>query len=152
MKVIQKISVFALIVFLITSSVGISFYLHECGCREATLFSFEAGYSESVDFCCCSSEQVSSNDNSCDKELDNEGCCKDKYFFLLLPIAPDKVKVNIPSLNEKIIPQIIKPLIVFDETSANTGDTISNESPPGTKSGKELVYFISQIKIPFRTC
>ncbi len=149
MKIVHKISVFILLLIITLSSVGISFYLHECGCRQSTFLSIEAGYSEADEFCCCSTEPASTQENACDNNLDEEKCCKEKYFFLLLPVGPDKVKVSVPDLQVKFIAQISSLQTSYNEISDNPIDAISIHSPPGRKSGKELVYFISQIRIPF---
>lgn len=149
MKVLKKIFVFILLGFITLSSVGISFYLHECGCRQTTLISIEAGYSEADAFCCCAAEPESSKSSSCDSGLDEEGCCKDKYFFLLLPVGPDNAKVSTPDLKVKIIAQINFLPAPENEIPDFTSGEISIHSPPAIKSGKKLVFFLSQIKIPF---
>ncbi len=95
MKVVQKIFTYALLMFITLSSVGISFYLHQCGCRETTLFSFEAGYSEPTEFCCCSVEPKTSKNASCSNEVDEEKCCQEQYFFFLIPFGPEKVTSDV---------------------------------------------------------
>jgi len=149
MKVVNKISTLILLVFITLSCMGISFYLHECGCRESTFLSIEAGYSEADEFCCCSTEPASAQESACDSDIDEEKCCKEKYFFMLLPVGPDKAKVKLPDLQVKFIEQISTSQTSGDESSIRNSDARSIHAPPGMKSGKELVYFISQIKIPF---
>lgn len=146
---IKKIFTIILLGFIIAGSAGISFYLHECGCRQTTLLSIEAGYSEADAFCCCSAEPEFTESSSCDSGLDEEGCCKDKYFFLLLPVGPDNAKVSTPDLKVKIIAQISFLPETENEIPDITSGEISIHSPPDIKSGKKLVFFLSQIKIPF---
>jgi hypothetical protein len=149
MKVVNKIFTLILLVFITLSSAGISFYLHECGCRQSTFFSIEAGYSEADEFCCCSPELVSAQESACDCSLAEEQCCKEKYFFFLLPVGPDKVKVSLPDLQFKLIAQINTSKIDDIKSSSINSDARSIHAPSGIKSGKELVYYLSQIKIPF---
>jgi hypothetical protein len=149
MIVRNKIFTFILLGFIISSSVGISFYLHECGCRHKTLFDLKAGYSEAGTFCCCSSEPIRSNNSPSDNNVKDESCCKDKYFFLLVPFGPEKEKVNVPFFQFKIIEFSAIYFFIDDEAPEINGNFLTIHSPPGRFSGKDLVLFLQQVKIPF---
>ena len=152
MKVVQKIFTFLLLMFITISSVGISFYLHECGCRDTTLFSLEAGYSEANEFCCCSAEPQSTTENSCSNEVAQEGCCKDQYYFILLPFGPEKTTTEIKPLFGKTL-NLLSTAVVLESEALNLRQPEMQPNPPPLLlSGKLFVYFIQQIKIPFPIC
>lgn len=144
----NKIFTFALLGLITFSSVGISFYLHECGCRHKTLFELKAGYSAASEFCCCSSEPIKSNNSLCGNNVKDESCCKDKYFFLLVPFGQEKERVNLPFFQFKILEIIAISFIVNDEAPEINGNFFTYHSPPWRLSGKDLVLFIQQVKIP----
>jgi len=149
MKVVYKISSLFLLVFITLSSVGISFYLHECGCRETTLFSFEAGYSDPEEFCCCSVQTPSTAESSCCDEVEKEECCKDQYYFILLPFGPEPSTSITKTYDVKILSSLNIALVSSDEFTRPTEPVIRLHSPPVVLGGKLLIYFTHQIKIPF---
>ncbi len=149
MKIVHKISVFILLLIITFSSVGISFYLHECGCRETTLFSFEAGYSEPEEFCCCSVQTPSTAESSCCDEVEKEECCKDQYYFILLPFGPEPSASNTKTYDAKILSSLNVAPVSTDELSKPTKPVIRLHSPPVVLGGKLMIYFTHQIKIPF---
>lgn len=148
-KVVQKIFTYVLLLFITLSSVGISFYLHHCGCRETTFFSLKAGYSEADAFCCCSMEPQSPEINSCSNELTQEKCCKEQYYFILLPFGPEKVTSDVKPLFGKTL-NLLNTAMILKSDRANTLEPeLKSSPPPLLLSGKLLVYFTHQIKIPF---
>jgi hypothetical protein len=148
MKVVQKISVFVLITFIITSSLGISFYLHQCGCRETTLLDIEAGYAEPKAFCCCSDENDDHKKTACANNIEEDDCCNESYFFLLIPFAPEKVNYIISVYDGKIIAQ--STAYVSSSATRQMTDKISTlpNSPPTFRTGKDHIIFFHQMKIP----
>jgi hypothetical protein len=153
MKIVHKISAIVLLVLVTLGSAGISFYLHQCGCRETTLFSVETGYNKTSPFCCCSVEPAGSKPLNASPAFDNEDCCKDNYIFFLLPFGPEKDANSHFVVDYKIASLLFNTSIASEtELPKAEKDTPLPHSPPGLRAGKELVYFISQIKIPFRTC
>lgn len=152
MKSIKKISGFILLTIILFSSVGISFYLHECDCRGTNLYSVGTGFSGPKSFCCCSSETPISS--SCDlvDTFDADGCCKDLVYFYLLPFGPEKAISGFLKFSDKVLFSFV-PVKVSE-----TGHTLKTEtipllhSPPDKLSGKNLIYFIQQIKIPSPVC
>jgi hypothetical protein len=149
MKIVHKISVFILLLIITFSSVGISFYLHQCGCRETTLFSFETGYSAPDEFCCCSVQTPAAGESSCCDEVEKEECCKDQYYFILLPLGPEPIASNTKTYDVKILSSLNTALVSPDEFSNPTEPVTRLHSPPVVMGGKMLIYFTHQIKIPF---
>lgn len=132
---------------------GISFYLHQCGCRETTLLSVETGYNKPASFCCCAPDPVISNPSDATRTVENEDCCKDQYVFFLLPLGPEKITNNPVVVDYKIISHLFDNSVASEiESPKAVNETPLLHSPPDIRSGKELVYFISQIKIPFPAC
>jgi hypothetical protein len=150
MKFVHKISVFILLLIITFSSVGISFYFHQCGCRETTFLSVETGYNKPAAFCCCETDVAVSNTSDASRSIENEDCCKDQYVFFLLPFGPEKNTDTPVVVDYKIISHLFDNFVATEiESPKAVNDTPLLHSPPDLRAGKELVYFISQIKIPF---
>jgi hypothetical protein len=153
MKILNKIFAFIMLALITLSSIGISFYVHECGCRETTLFNVETGFNKSPAFCCCGPDSVIPNASDTSRSIENEDCCKDQYIFFLLPFVPESNTTNIVVLDYKIISHLIDNSIATHTDSPKAINEISlPHSPPDIRSGKELVFFIGQIKIPLPVC
>lgn len=152
MKVTKKISGLILLTIILFSSAGISFYLHECSCRGTNLYSVGTGFSGAQSFCCCSAEIPDSG--ACDliSTIDDEGCCKDVVYFYLIPFGPDKTATVLEKVSEKILSSA--SLLIISEFIQPVKEKliVRLHSPPEKRSGKNLIFFIQQIKIPFPVC
>jgi hypothetical protein len=152
MSITKKLSGFFLLIIIIVSSLGVSFYLHECECRGSNLYSIGTGFSGSQDFCCCSNENIVYSSCNPKGNIHKEGCCKDFVYFYLVPFAPEKVASVIPFLPEKnLVSFIFIKLQVLNQITEIISYPLLH-SPPEKLSGKNLVFFIQQIKIPFPVC
>ncbi len=149
MKVVYKIFTIVLLLFITISSIGISFYLHQCGCRQTTLFSFEAGYSESDEFCCCSAELQQAGDTSCNSDINDEKCCKEQYYFILLPLGPEKAAQKIQPFDGKLFKISVSSLATMIDMPNLDEPAPPAPLPPLLSGGKSFVLFSHQIKIPF---
>jgi hypothetical protein len=153
MKILNKIFAFIMLALITLSSIGISFYVHECGCRETTLFDVETGFNKSPAFCCCEPDLVVSYPSDASRSVQNEDCCKDKYVFFLLPFGPEKNSNSPIVVDYKIISHLFDNSVRTEiESPKAFNETPLPHSPPDIISGKELVFYISQIKIPFPVC
>jgi hypothetical protein len=152
MKILHKISVFILLLIITFSSVGISFYLHQCGCRETTLYTIETGYTKPTEFCCCAVEMPKSDHPLAGHQVEAESCCKDHFYFFILPIGPDKADTFFSSIDGKTI-AFINPASILDTDEHYITEAVPMlHSPPALLTGKQLIFFIQQIKIPFPAC
>jgi len=152
MKIAKQISGFILLLIIILSSVGISFYLHECDCRGTNLYSIGTGYSVPKSFCCCPSETLISANCDLDGYIDAEECCKDLVYFYLLPFSPEKDYTGLTKLNEKVLFSFIPVNISEAGQPVETKAVPLYYSPPDKVSGKNLILLIKQIKIPSPVC
>jgi hypothetical protein len=148
MKVVHKIFTILMLMFITVSSVGISFYLHQCGCRNTTLFSFETGYSGPDEFCCCSVQTPTGGESSCCDEVEKEECCKDQYYFILVPFGPENITTVVKLQDGKISGTVIPGLVLMSGLSNLCRHAPRPNPPPFIVSGKQFVYFTHQIKIP----
>lgn len=150
---VKQISIYALTALMLFSSLGVSFYLHDCDCRHTILLSVGLGFSEPEPVVCCTScsakPPIKENDGL---SIYKHGCCQDHVYFYLLPVAQDNV---IPPLTHIFVVQVFKTVIpTFD----NLKFTMDREaisflhSPPLIFSGRKIIYLFEQIKIPFPTC
>jgi len=153
MRRVKLITLYFLTVLMLFSSLGVSFYLHDCGCRHTFLLSVSLGFSEPEQMVCCTScpakPPIKENDGL---SICKQGCCRDYVYFYLLPVAQDNV---IPTLTHIFVVQVFKAVIpTFD----NLKFTLDREaisflhSPPLIFSGTKIIYLFKQIKIPFPTC
>jgi hypothetical protein len=149
---VKKISGFILLCILLFSSLGISFYLHQCSCRGTNLYSIGTGLSEPKAFCCCSKNDSGSDECEIPEAIKGDNCCDDVVFFYLVPFAPDKIVSLIPLVPAKTFLSASAAILI--ETTKITEQEFYplQHSPPGELTGKNLILFIQQIKIPFPAC
>lgn len=152
MNFARKISGLVLLFILLFGSIGISFYLHECDCKGTNLYSVNTGLSDPDAFCCCSMDTEVWSECALPVSVDGEKCCKETIYFYLIPFAPEKITSCIPKFFEKSLPSGFTGLI-HDIPAKPQAEVLNRpHSPPEILSGKELLYFIQQIKIPFPVC
>jgi len=139
-------------VLMLFSSLGVSFYLHDCGCRHTFLLSVGLGFSEPEPVVCCTSCSAKPTQENDGLSICKQGCCRDHVYFYLLPVAQDNVILH---LTQIFVTQVFKTAITSDERIEFTWAGESNpflHSPPLIFSGTKIIYLFKQIKIPFPTC
>ncbi len=160
MKVVEKIkyvlTVFiAVIVFL--SSTGFNVYHHHCNQDKTTSTSFfidntSCNHAEkhhhdkpSHPSSCCEDYAAS----ECENNYEEKECCEivKTYHKVEIQNTDENLKKNIEFSALDIF--ILQSLFDFSNSDENSDEIINKESPP-LLYGKELIYFIQKIKIPFR--
>jgi hypothetical protein len=142
------LSLLVLAVFL-TGTTGVSFFVHECtSSREKEVFPFPEIFDNKVDCCCDGENQHEVIDGNQISSLNAPECCKNTHIYLkasfngfpqFFQFTPDLSAKNIPtdflnSLHEDIYSEI------------KTTEPRVDHPPP--RSGKILIHFLQQIKIP----
>ena len=152
MKILKQTGVFSLLLLMIISSLGISFYLHNCSCSGDTSIGLGTEFSDHNMGSCCTSCTAGSENKHHEPAFTKKGCCQNWLYFYLLPVAPDHAVKYLSPLTEKILFNIIS---VFNADTApeslDRSFTLMHD-PPAPRSGKLLIYFLRQIKIPFLVC
>jgi hypothetical protein len=152
MKILKQAGVFSMLVLMIISSLGISFYLHSCSCSGETTIGLGTEFSDhKLSACCTSCSTVAGNMNH-NPAFTKKGCCNNRLYFYLLPVAPDHAVKYLSPLTEKILFNIISVFNADTAPESLDGSFTLMHDPPSPRSGKLLVYFIRQIKIPFSAC
>lgn len=152
MKVFKQISVFAVLLLMIFSSLGMSFYLHSCSCSGDTTIGVGMGFSNHNLGSCCTSCAMTSENKYDEPAFTKKGCCQEHLYFYLIPVAPDHAVKYLSPLTEKILLNSIS-VFIADTAPDSWGESFSLiHDPPAKRSGKLLIYFIRQIKIPFLAC
>lgn len=149
MKILKQTGVFSLLLMMIISSLGMSFYLHNCSCSGDTTISLGTGFSDHKMISCCSSCNTVSGKNTQEPAFSKQGCCKDRLYIYLLPVAPDHVVQYVSPVTGNFLFNVFTAFVANNEPSALVGSFSLIHDPPIQRSGKLLVYFIRQIKIPF---
>jgi hypothetical protein len=149
MKVFKQISVFAMLLMMIFSSLGISFYLHNCHCSGDTTVGLRTGLSDDKMGSCCTSCSPTTGKTNQEPAFSKTDCCQSRVLFYLLPVAPDQSVKYFSPLAGIALFNIVTAFIA-DTKPAFLGQSFSLiHDPPAQRSGKLLIYFIRQIKIPF---
>lgn len=152
MKILKQAGVFTMLAMMIISSLGISFYLHSCSCSGETTIGLGTEFSDhKMSACCTSCSTVSGNKNH-NPAFTKKDCCHDRVYFYLLPVAPDHAIKTLSPLTEKILFKSVTVSGTSPEPESLDGSFTLMHDPPCPRSGKLLIFFISQIKIPFSAC
>jgi hypothetical protein len=152
MKILKQTGVISLLLLMIISSLGISFYLHNCSCSGDTTIGLGTESSDHNMGSCCTSCTAGSENNHHEPAFTKKGCCENRIYFYLLPVAPDHAVKYLSSLTEKILFNSISVFIADTTPDALGESSPLIHDPPAQRSGKLLIYFIRQIKIPFSAC
>lgn len=152
MKKLKQIFIYTLAALILFSSLGISFYLHHCGCQHTILVSVSVGFNEPEPETCCSSCNPKPSTYEDGLSFSRKGCCQDFAYFYLLPVTKDNV---FQQLTHVLVTQIIKAIISTPEISdfSFAGEIFHFlHSPPLLFSGRKIIYLLHQIKIPSPAC
>jgi len=138
-----------MLLMMIISSLGISFYLHNCSCSGDTTVGLGTGLSDHKMGSCCTSCSITPGKTNHEPAFSKSSCCQDRVYFYLLPVAPDHAVKYFSPVAGIVLFNIVSAFIA-DTKPASLGQSFSLiHDPPAQRSGKLLVYFIRQIKIPF---
>jgi hypothetical protein len=117
------------------------------------MLSLATGYNGPGKFCCCSTQLSHPVEGNFCHTVDEKGCCSEFYYFYLLPFCPDKVISGEPVFSAKSFFLPVHSSISEETKISDLNEVIQMpQSPPVLLTGKQLVFFIQQIKIPFPTC
>jgi hypothetical protein len=148
-QIFGTVFVLLMLAAFLTGTTGVSFYVHECSSshtREVIAFPEIVNKTAT---CCCAGEvhgSISSEEPiSSFKEPD---CCKNTHHYLKASFTgfPVFYQFN-PDLLQKIIAADLLNMVSDNTDSDISNFTIRVDHPP-PRSGKILVHFLQQIKIP----
>lgn len=134
------------------SSLGISFYLHDCNCRHTVYVNIGLGFSEPEPEVCCSSCAPKSEKKVHGVSVDRKGCCQDYVYFYVLPVTKDNVVTQMANLIPTQVFREVAEVSDHYSFSPSGKEITCFHSPPPLKPGKDIIYQFQQIKIPFPAC
>ncbi|MCF8298512.1 MAG: hypothetical protein K9J13_13275 [Saprospiraceae bacterium] len=160
MKVVQRIKhimtvIVAMVVFI--TSTGFNIYHHHCKINKTTSTSFfinntSCDHSEKHheekhhhSSSCCEKKFTS----NCDESYEEQECCDITKTFHKIEIL-NKVEKSVQQFEITALDIfVLTSIFTSTETEELSNEIINKESPP-LLFGKELIYFIQNIKIPYR--
>lgn len=148
-RLIRTIASGFMILVLLAGTTGVSFYIHECrssGERDVVLFPELTNQNTS---CCCATDvQLPALNGREDHLTDEPECCKNIHLYLKATISgfPVFFQYN-DDLNSTDLPtdSFIAFIDDHDDKALNSGPQVDHPPP---SSGKALIHFIHQLKIP----
>jgi hypothetical protein len=152
MNKLRQTGVIFLVILVLVSTTGFTWWHHVCACKPVVEKVASCCEPVAETHSCCASEAPKpvSQDDACGTGCKNDHHgCKDipVYFKASIVAIPQVQKVTLPELAAASV--FVLPYI--PETpgeTANDGLTFSHDKPPPL-SGKALVYFLNQLRIPF---
>ena len=140
----------ALAILVLAGVTGLSYKAHYCHDKLSGIaFYPELGFQQSISCSCTADDNpVKSHSNSDSPVLHKNSCCSYISFFSKLTIesSPSDIKSNV-----QVQMVAVLPITIYCETSitGNGNIQISDFHPrPVTLSGRKLVLFLSQQRIP----
>ena len=141
MKIIRNIVAIQLAIMIILTSGGLTIVLNLCGCtHEANVSVLSA-----PNACCgmstsCDSEKVAVPSNS----IGEESCCKTIVSYQKL--SETVISATVSPILTAIVVQL--PDILVEKPNNQVSAASCTNPPPILRSGKELVLFLNNPKIP----
>ena len=148
-QIIRQISFFLVILVFLAGTTGVSFYIHECSSSNTKEVFVYPEISNKTASCCCAVEMHSSVAGSEKAPSFNEtGCCKNTHVYLKAAFSGFPVifqfhdELNISGLPTDFLS------ILHDRPENDMADFVLLVDHPPPRSGKALIHFLHQIKIP----
>lgn len=149
-KQVFRISfLFLMLAAFLFGTTGVSFYIHECSSSHTKeVIPFPEIVNKTV-VCCCASEvhgSISSDEPV--SSFNEPECCKNTHVYLKASFTgfPVFYQFN-PDLSQKNVTADLLNLVSNNPDSEISTFTIRVDHPP-PRSGKLLVHFLQQLKIP----
>jgi hypothetical protein len=148
-KALNSVFILMVVVIFLTGTTGISFSFHECTSSHRTeVFPFPEILNNTVS-CCCADEV---HDGVAGEEpvssFSEPECCRNTHVYLKASFTGFPVSQQ---LNPDLSYQIISPDLLnlfYKDLNIEIPDLNVRVDHPPPRSGKILVYFLQQIKIP----
>jgi hypothetical protein len=145
----RTVFLFLILAVFLTGTTGVSFYMHECSSsHKKEITAFPELFNTTVS-CCCAEEVHGSNSSDDPVSSFNEPeCCKNTHVYLKASFTgfPVFFEFN-PDLYQKNTSTDLLNMSYSDNGSEIESFTPLVDHPP-PRSGKILVHFLQQIKIP----
>jgi hypothetical protein len=143
MNRIRQTGVILLVMLLLAGTAGFNVWHHICACRPVAEVRVHS---------CCEKETpapVQTADACGTGCSHNHKGCKDVPVWFKAPIVaiPLVQKVTLPELAQAMVTEIAFIPVLPAETNG-VKFTLSHEKPP-PRSGKDLVFYLNQLRIPF---
>ena len=147
-RILQPVVSLLMLVLFLTGTTGISFYIHTCSeTHKRNIYAFPELVKPVSD--CCTEDAISPMAENCNHPLGvDAACCKNEHIYLKAAFVSVPVTLQDFSilLNDCYFPHSTKIIFPVQDNTFRDELLFSGNSPP--ISGKTLVFFIHQIRIP----
>jgi len=151
---IQAALSFLMILVLFTGTTGITFFIHTCSGSQKTEITAYPEFFKHASTCCCSDENASQETGiSPTPELKKPSCCRNQNLFLksYVSTAPSVQSVTGKTILFPLYPEgLLVSFTHYKQPAVTEYLAWQDHSPPWT--GKSLIFFIHQIRIPSPVC
>jgi hypothetical protein len=147
-KTLQRFIAIVLLTVFIYGSVGVSFHVHECngsGTRHVSVYPELFG---GTAICGCEEEPspLIPDGNSC---FSQEACCINSYLYLKADFKGFTITYQQPAdISKDLVTGELTGMEIPEITTCSEFAEKSIDHPPPLLSGRTLVTFLHQIKIP----
>jgi len=152
MNRIRQTGVVFLVILVLVSTTGFTWWHHVCACKPVIEKAASCCEPVAETRSCCAAEtpEPLSHDDACGTGCTNDhNGCKDipVYFKASIVAVPQVQKVTLPELALTTV--FVLPYILETPGETVSGSvTFSHDKPPPL-AGKALVFFLNQLRIPF---
>ena len=148
-RIFRAVFIFVMLSVLFIGTTGVSFYIHECSSsHKKEVVAFPELLNKTIS-CCCAGE-VHGNVLSDEpvSSFSEPECCKNTHVYLKAPFSgfPVLYQFNLYGLRT-VVPADFMSL-QYNAGSADISMFTPRVAHPPPRSGKILVHFLQQIKIP----
>jgi hypothetical protein len=143
MKRIRQTGLIFLVMLMLAGTTGFNIWHHVCACRPVT---------EAKTHSCCEggAPAPATTDDAC-----GTGCSHDHKGCKDIPVYFKASIIAVPAIQKTVLPELMQALVTeLPFISGNEGEVldyqfiISQDKPP-PRAGKELVFYLHQLRIPF---
>jgi hypothetical protein len=150
---IQAVLSCLLLVIFLAGTTGITLFIHTCSSSHKTEVSAYPEIFRHSTACCCEENSSTATPPSKETEINNPECCRNQQLLLKASLIGFPVTyLQLIKATFFPIPLVDNTLLPVNQEHGSLAEYLPwlDHSPP--LSGKSLVYFIHQIRIPSPVC
>ena len=148
-QIIRNLFTILILIVFLTGTTGVSFYIHECrSSNTREVFAFPEISNKAISCCCDKEVLVSIYSGESLPFIEQPPCCTNTHIYLKAALTGFPVSYQLTdNLKQADLPTYFLN-ILYDEQKYEMESHVSIVDHPPPLSGKSLVYFLHQIKIP----
>jgi hypothetical protein len=154
LRVVQRTAVIVLAAFFLGASAGISLFVHTCGSSHRTDYRLFPEYFSTGDACCGLTNDThiggcSSHSHAIPEGISRNSCCEKGHVLLKVSVFNGQTVTKVKPITA-FVDLVAEPApSELNRPSLDTKDlTGLYHAPPPLMTGKSLVFYLNQIRIP----